>query len=130
MENYEELVDDMWIEDEILYITCKHEHNTEQIVEANIKHRLAITKGKSYLIFADTRKIKSYTREARQRLAQKDAGFGTIAAALYTDSVIHEIIFNFFNVIYKAPAPSKTFTDREKALKWLKQFKEKNNNEQ
>ncbi len=114
---------DAYIEDDIIYVTFLCEHYTEEMINSAIKQRIAITKDKSYPMFADIRKIKSFTREARQRLAQKDSGYGTKAAAILIDSKIQEVLYNFFNTIYKAPSPAKMFTNREKAIEWLQQFK-------
>jgi hypothetical protein len=114
---------DMWIEDDILYITYTFEDYTEQMVDAGIKQRYELTKDKSYPMYADIRKVKSFTRDARQRMAQKDAGAGTKAVAIMTNSRVQEVIYNFFNTIYKAPAPAKMFSNKEKAIEWLQQFK-------
>ena len=115
---------DIWIEDGIVYTVLNYENFTEEMVESGIKQRLAITKDNWYPIFADVRKIKNFSREARQRLAQKDAAYGSAAVAIVTNSKVQEVLYNFFNVIYKAPAPTKMFTDPDKAIEWLKQYKE------
>jgi len=119
MENYI----DAFIEDGIVYVTFTYEHYTEQMIDSAIKQRLTITIDKEYPMFADIRKIKGGTREARQRLAQKDAAIGTKAVAIYANSKVQEVMYNFFNAIYKAPSPAKMFTNKEKAIKWLQQFK-------
>ena len=116
---------DIWIEDGIVHIIYLYEQFTEEMVDSLIKQRLELTKDKSYPMFSDIRKTKSFTREARQRFAQKDAGYGTMVVAILINSKIQEIIYNFFSTVYKAPSPAKMFTDKEKSLKWLKQFKEK-----
>ena len=121
--NYSEI----WLEDGIVYTVLNYEMFTEEMVESGIKQRLAITKDKAYPIYADVRKIKNFTREARQRLAQKDAAFGTAAVAILINSKVQEVLYNFFNVIYKAPAPAKMFTDEAKAIEWLQQYKDPNN---
>ena len=122
MEKFESDNWKMWIEGDIAYVIYLAEHITYDIVEEGIKRRLEMTKDKSYLMFSDIRKIKSMTREGRQRMAQKDAGYGTIAAAILSNSKVQEVIFNFFNAIYKSPAPAKMFTDEKKAIAWLQQF--------
>ncbi|MEI6123373.1 MAG: STAS/SEC14 domain-containing protein [Bacteroidota bacterium] len=114
---------DIWIEDGIVFIATNFEEYTAEMVEEGIKKRLELTKDKSFPMLGDIRKIKNFTREARQRLAQKDAGYGTKAAAILINSRLQEAMYNFFNAIYKAPAPAKMFTDKEKAIEWLQQFK-------
>jgi hypothetical protein len=123
MEKSIEKLADIWIEDNIVYITLFCEHLTEQMVEAGIKQRLALTKDKSYPMFSDIRKIKSITREGRQRLTQKDAAYGTKAVAFLINSKVQEVLFTFFNILHKPPAPSKIFTNKAKALEWLQQYK-------
>ncbi len=119
MENYLEA----FIENGIIYVTFTHEYYTEEMVDTAIKHRLYITQDKSYPMFADMTKVKGGARAARQRLAQKDAGEGTKAVAILNNSKVQEVFYNFFNAVYKAPAPAKMFTNKEKAIEWLQQFK-------
>ena len=123
MEKFENEDWKMWIEDEIVYVRFLKEHYTEEMVDEGIKGRLNITKGKEYLMFSDISKIKSSTREARQRMSGKDGGIGIIAVAIFSKSKVQEVIYNFFNVIYKASAPAKMFTDKNKAIEWLKSKK-------
>ncbi|NTW31410.1 MAG: STAS/SEC14 domain-containing protein [Bacteroidetes bacterium] len=126
MENSIKKYMDVWIEDGIVNVTFLCEHYTEEMIDASIKYRLELTKDKTYLMFSDIRKLKSSTCGARKRMAQKDAGKGVIAVAILTNSRIQEIIYNFFIAIYKAPAPAKMFTDKKKALKWLREYTERN----
>ncbi len=114
-ENYLEVK----IENGIVHIIYTHEHYTEQMIDAAIKQTKEVTKGESYVMFVDIRKVKSSTRGARKRLAQKDAKDGTIAAAILINSDIQRVIYNFFNTVFTAPAPTKLFTDKEKAMEWL-----------
>ena len=123
MENYGSQNWKIYINDGIVYVDFLAEYVIFEIIEEGIKARLEITKDKSYPMLSDIRKVKSLSREARQRISQKDSGSGTSAAAILTSSKIHEVICNFFYAIYKAPAPSKMFTNREKAIEWLQQFK-------
>ncbi len=118
---------DAFFEDDIIHVTFISEHYTEEMIDEAIKQRLEMTKDRIYPMFADISRVKSFTREARQRLAQKDAGLGTKAVAILTNSKAQEVLYNFFNTIYKAPAPAKMFTNKEKALEWLQQFKENRN---
>ena len=123
MENSSNNIAEMSIEDGILYIVYSCDHYTEEMVDAGIKQRYELTKETPYPMFADIRKVKTSTREARQRMSQKDAAFGTKAVAILINSKVQEVLYNFFNVIYKAPAPAKMFTNKEKAIEWLQQYK-------
>lgn len=126
MEKFENDAWKMWIEDDIVFVTYLKEHYNEKMIDEGIKGRLNITKGNEYLIFADIRKLKSTTREGRQRMSCKDGGIGVIAVAILSKSKVQEVIYNFFNLVYKAPAPAKMFTDQNKAIEWLKKIKKNN----
>jgi type III secretory pathway component EscU len=88
-----------------------------------INKRLEITKDKTYPMFTDMRKVKSGTRQARERLASSDSAFGVAAGAILVSTKVHVIMYRFFNTIYKSPVPAKLFTDKDKALQWLEQYK-------
>lgn len=111
------------LEDNIIYVVFLKEFYEFEAVDVAIKKKLEIIGDGTYPMFSDFRKVKSGTREARQRFSDKDAGTGVKAVAIFINSKIQKIIYNFFNSIYKAPAPTRIFTDKEKALKWLEQFK-------
>lgn len=123
METKEKNFIKVWIEDDIAYINLYTDTLTLFEVEEGIKRRCEVTKSNSYPMFVDIRPIKSVSREARERLSQKDAGKGCIAVALLVNSKIQEVLYNFFAAINKPPSPTKLFTNKEKALKWLEQFK-------
>jgi hypothetical protein len=98
------------------------EHADYEFVDFGTKKRLEITGTNSCVMLSDIRKLKSISREARQRLAGKDGSIGVIAVGIVMNSKIQAVMFNFFNMIYKAPSPVKLFTDKEEAIKWCKQF--------
>lgn len=112
------------LKDGIVYFTFNKEYIDFVLVDDAVNKRIELTGGKPYPIFSDFRLVKNGSREARERMAAKDAGIGVTAVAVLINSKVHKTIYNFFHSIYKAPAPAKLFTDKEKALKWLEQFKE------
>ena len=111
------------IEDGIAYVIWLQDHYEYEDVDFGIKKRREITEDKEYVMLSDIRGVKSGSREARQRLSQKDAGEGMKAVAVVVSSRIHRVLYNFFSTIYKDPAPTKLFTDKEAAIKWLQQYK-------
>jgi hypothetical protein len=109
--------------DKILHFIIKEESVDYKLINDATNTRLNhLLKDKSYPLFADCRKIKSITREARERLGEKDGGIGVNAVAMLINSKIQKTIFNFFHSIYKAPVPTRLFTNKEKALEWLRKF--------
>ncbi len=107
----------------IVYFTFLDEKVDFSLVNDGIIKRLELTKGRTYPLFSDFRAVRRGSREARERMAAKDGGIGVSAVAVLVNSKVHRVIYNFFHSIYKAPAPAKLFTDKEKALAWLEQFK-------
>lgn len=111
------------IENGILFIEWKISHYEVEDVELGIKKRFELSEGKSYPVLSDFRTVKSGSREARQRLSEKDAGEGIIAVAVIIKSNVQKVLYNFFNKIYKDPSPTKLFTKYEDAIEWLQQYK-------
>lgn len=110
-------------DDGILFFTYKE--NLELNIEAAkiiVQDRINFQAKKSFPAFVDCRGIKSISKEARDYFAKKGSDL-IIASALLYDSPVHKIIANFYLQINKPVVPSKAFTNKEEALKWLEQFK-------
>ena len=123
MDSYKDDRFEITLKEGIVHIIFKKEYVDYDFVNDGILRRNEITKGHTYPLFSDFRIVKSGTREARERFAAPDGGIGVSAVAVLINSKIHKIMYNFFNSIYKAPAPAKLFTDPQKVLKWLEQYK-------
>ncbi len=98
------------------------EHLDYEFVDFGIRKRIEITGDKPIVMISDISSIKSSTREARQRMAQKDGAKDVIAVGIVIKSKVQAVIYKFFNAIYKQPAPAKIFTNKEDAIKWIKQY--------
>ncbi|MDD3875944.1 MAG: STAS/SEC14 domain-containing protein [Bacteroidales bacterium] len=109
--------------DGILHVLAITEFVDFKTIDDAINKRNEYLKDKKYPMFSDIRKVKSITREARERLAAEDAGTGVNAVAILVSTKAQRIIYSFFNSIYGAPAPAKIFSNKEKALAWLQQYK-------
>ncbi|MDF2436169.1 MAG: hypothetical protein K0Q95_545 [Bacteroidota bacterium] len=77
---------------------------------------------KPYLMFSDIRNHVEITPEARKVAADKKEAPLIIANAVLTDNVALKLTANFFVKINRPHFPVKLFTDRSKAMLWLKQF--------
>ena len=77
-------------------------------------------------ILIDGRKLKSIDKPARDYFASEAGSELLTAAALLADSAFTKHIGNFFLRISfrKQKIPIQLFTDREKAIEWLKQFRQ------
>ncbi len=120
MDIYQDDFFKMWLEDDIIQTDFYCETLTVDIAEKGIQERLKFLTNKPYPMLSDCRKIKMVSSEARDKMSQKDAGQGLSSVAIIVNSKVHEVIYNFFAAINKTPAPTKLFTNKEKALAWLK----------
>lgn len=89
-----------------------------------IRKRLEYTGGVPYVSLVTYEKVQSVDKAARAFFA-KEGAEGIIAAALLVDSVYSEFLGNFFLRLTKPVIPSKLFTNKNEALKWLEQFRPK-----
>ncbi len=123
METHEEKYFEIKIIDNIIHGTLLHADITEEIADLATKERLALTKDQSYPFLLDARKLKCVSRAGKQRMIQKDSFHGVLCAAFLVDSKVQEVMFHFFKIFYKTPVPIKMFTNKEKAIEWLQQYK-------
>ena len=93
-----------------------------EYVDFGIKKRLEITGDDPCVMISDISRLKSVSREGRQRMSQKDAAHCVIAVGIIVRSKVQVVIYNFFNTIYKQPSPTKIFSNKEDAIKWIKQY--------
>lgn len=81
---------------------------------------LAITNGKPYCILVNSGKYTTISKEALELSASPDFKQNTIAKALLIQELPHRIVGNFYMRFKKPAIKTKIFTDRAKALIWLK----------
>jgi hypothetical protein len=63
---------------------------------------------------------------ARAYMASRPAQQFLSAGAILINNEIHRLLMNLWLKIDKPYIPTKSFTDKEKALEWLKSFKFQN----
>lgn len=107
----------------ILHVEWLKESYDYETIDFIIKKRIELLEGRSYPIFTDLRILKAGSRQARERLAGKDAGVGVSAVAVLVSTRVQKTMYNFFNAIYKAPVQARVFTSKDKALQWLEKYK-------
>lgn len=61
-------------------------------------------------------------KEAREMISSKEGSLYKIADAFVIHSVAQKIIANFIMNIQRPAAPTRVFTDKEEALRWLKEL--------
>jgi len=77
---------------------------------------------KSRPVLQDIRNVRGATREARLYFASGEVASITKAAAVFVDSPVTGVLGSFFMGLNKPEYPIKIFTDREKAIDWLREF--------
>ena len=117
----------IWVEDGIVFEIFKP--GTVINLQAGKKvvaDRLKVSGGTTMPLFVDIRQLLSINRETRRYMASKDALHYLSAGAFLVKSTFNRLAFNAFRMISNPPIPTKGFTDKEKALSWLKYMKNVN----
>jgi len=126
-ETYYGQVTDIYEEDGILFQTVKDDviifdlENTKKYVA----DRKAFAKGKNYPVVLDVNNAQSFNMEAQKYEATDEGLEGLLALASIVRSKLQQILGNIYIMIQKPKVPNKLFSDRESAIEWVKQYKEK-----
>ncbi len=116
---------EMFIENDILHFYYKKIDVIDlEIAKVCVKDRLEFSDNVSYPCLVDAIKIKSVTKEARDYFANEGNALIT-ANALMVKSHVFKMIVNFFINVNKPSSPTRMFTDKQQAIKWLDKFKDK-----
>ena len=92
------------------------------IAKSMIEQRKKLTDYQTTAVLIDGRNVKGVTKDARDYLGS-EPGFDLIkAAAILSGSPLSAFILNFFIKVNigKSKVPLRLFSDKEKAIKWLK----------
>lgn len=113
------------IKDDLLYVTyLPGAIITLQIAKEIVTLRKEYTDNAPYLLVVSGEGLRAIDKEARSYLS-REGSEGVIAGVLLVNSIYAEFFGNFFLNISKPQNPAKLFTDEQKALEWLAQFKSK-----
>lgn len=116
---------EFWKEDGILFSRFQEgmEVDVERMKEA-VKLREEISSGANQYWLYDITRVKFITKEARD-YADKYGQNYLHAVAVLVNSHITKFIFNTYIKLKKPIMPFIVFTNKEKALEWLLEVKEK-----
>jgi hypothetical protein len=112
----------LWIEDGIMYGEYKEDIIID--VEAAKKiaaDRIALCNNKSYPFLGTAGSIKNLTKEARDYFSKGDGIKYMKKLAIFTTSPISRMVGNFFLAISKPTVPTRVFTVKDEAIRWLKE---------
>ncbi len=77
-------------------------------------------------VLADIRNLGKVSDEAREWLATDEANELIPAMAILTNNPIQKLLANFYLMLSKPSMPTRLFTDKDKALRWLKLYLQQN----
>jgi hypothetical protein len=109
-----------WIEDDVLHGYYKKDCILSlKAAKEVVALRLALQKGKTYKGLVYITHVKVVGEDAKQFLA-KEGYEGVEKAALVSSSVFMTILGNIFISFNKPIRPTRLFSNKEDAVKWLK----------
>jgi len=88
-----------------------------------VRDRLALAGDQPVLALAINLGVKNMTKDARDYLASEEGVKKVIAGAIIVGSPVGSFIGNWYLSISKPLVPSRIFTRKEAAIKWLQQFR-------
>ncbi len=110
------------IDDGILILTYKPGLSIGlDIAKSVVDDRLKFSEGKSYPLLILDMGVASMDIEARNYFSNQGTE-GVVAGAFMLTSAFTKFFVNFYLTITKPKPPSKVFTDKAEAIKWLKEF--------
>ncbi len=97
------------------------------IARSIVSDRLSFTEGRPYPVLIYNLGVVSIDKEARDFFSSADGTIGVRVAAIITDSAYKVSLTNFFLLVTRPPLPVKLFQQDTKALRWLRQYIQKEN---
>ena len=116
---------EMWLENGILVVIFKS-HITKADIRFSkqyVKDRFKVLNGVTRPIMVDINELRSTDKESRDYLAGEEASKFLCAGAIVVKSAIAKLLGSLFLSINKPPFPTRLFTNREKAMKWLEKYR-------
>lgn len=114
-----------WIEEDILFFIYHPAVNIDLFAaEKVVTDRVRLQAEKNYPVFCDTRGIKDTEKAARDFLA-KEGSLLASAVAFLVNPPISQAITDFFIRTNKPVIPTKIFTEKYEAIKFLQPFRRK-----
>jgi len=115
-----------WVVDGILHSKFKMEVNMDlDMIQKLIETRHAISGNVNQYWCYDVEAVRSFPKECRDYvdIYGQDLLF---ASAVVINSHIQKFLFNTFLKLKKSKIPFQAFTNKEKAIEWLREIKAKN----
>ena len=115
---------EIWYEDGIIFTVFKK--NTILNLEVSqlvVSERIKVSNSKAAPLCVDLTNVYNTDTQARKYMASKEAVAFITAGAFLLDNEIMKLAGNIFIKIDKPLIPTKLFTDKDKAIQWLQNYK-------
>ena len=111
----------IYIKEDIIYLIYKDGADvTLDAIEENLSVKTEMQKGKAMKTLVDVTAVWQYSDEARELVSSERFKKITIVMAVLVGySLPVKMVANFFMKINKPVTPTKLFTNKESAIKWL-----------
>lgn len=106
----------------ILFVTYKGRITLAMAKEV-VETRFKFTDFKSLPVLVEGISVSAIDKDARDYLSTDEGIKGIKAGAIYVNSTFQSFLGNFFLKVSNPKIPTKIFTDKESAIKWLEQYK-------
>ncbi len=115
---------EIWCEDGIVFTVYKKDTVLSlEVSKQSVLDRLKVSDNRPMPFCCDIRNVVTTDTKARKYMASREAVEYITAGAFLIDNEIMRLAGNIFIKIDKPLVPAKLFTDRDKAITWLQQFK-------
>ena len=111
------------IVDDILMVNYHCKIVNLDVMKRVIKDRFNLSNGKSYPVLAEGTSTKYWDREARDYSGRKENLEFISAGAFVVTLPLLQTLVNLYLTIFFIKFPSKTFSDRDEAIEWLKSYR-------
>ncbi|MCD6065581.1 MAG: hypothetical protein K0S33_407 [Bacteroidetes bacterium] len=110
------------IEEQVLVVSVK-DGMTIDLPEMweNYNATIQLNPAGDYPVIFETRGYVNITKEARELAATKEMAKESCAMAIMVDNMAMRIFANFYMKVNKPMRPTRSFTDKQKAIAWCKE---------
>ena len=124
-EYFEDEYHTLYLEDGIIHGTYKPKIRRIDLKLAKklVSDRKIVSNGKTYPVLADLYKAVAIDKDARNYFSSKESIEGLSAVGVLVSNQIAKFGATIWNMINEPAIPTKIFTNKEKAIKWLQQFR-------
>lgn len=113
-----------WIEEGIMHVVWSPNLViTIDIAIEMVEERIRLCKGKALPLLIDIRGLASIDTASRKYFACEKSISITTGGALLVESLVSRLAGNIYITVDKPQRPIKLFTNKDKAIQWLKKLK-------